>query len=110
MDVGTLMDAIVGQTTVLVAQLATAGGGRPQLAHTANQVFLDLVDSRRGHPYHGEATGLSAEFRTRGSRLREAIAEYSTTHSAAEEDTVRVVSYAGQNVIGLGSTREDAHD
>ena len=32
-------------TANLVAQLATAGGGRPQLAHTANQVFLDLVDS-----------------------------------------------------------------
>ena len=43
MDAGLLIDAIVRQTTVLVAQLATAGGGRAQLAHTANQVFLDLV-------------------------------------------------------------------
>lgn len=43
MDAGLLIDAIVRQTTVLIAQLATAGGGRAQLAHTANQVFLDLV-------------------------------------------------------------------
>jgi hypothetical protein len=38
-----LIDAIVRQTMVLIAQLATAGGGRAQLSHTANQVFLDLV-------------------------------------------------------------------
>jgi hypothetical protein len=44
MDVGALIDAIVRQTTVLLARLATAGGNRPQLVHTANQVFLDLVD------------------------------------------------------------------
>src|SRR6185295_15855984 len=40
---GMLIDAIVRQTMVLIAQLATAGGGRAQLSHTANQVFLDLV-------------------------------------------------------------------
>jgi hypothetical protein len=38
-----LIDAIVRQTMVLIAELATAGGGRAQLSHTANQVFLDLV-------------------------------------------------------------------
>jgi hypothetical protein len=43
MDSRLLIDAIVRQTTVLIAQLATSGGGRAQLAHTANQVFLDLV-------------------------------------------------------------------
>ncbi len=40
-----LIDAIVRQTTVLIAQLATTGGSRAQLAHTANQVFVDLVAS-----------------------------------------------------------------
>lgn len=39
-----LIDAIVQQTMVLVAQLATRDGQRPQLAHMAHQVFLDLVD------------------------------------------------------------------
>lgn len=45
MDSRLLIDAIVRQTTVLIAQLATSGGGRAQLAHTANQVLLDLVDA-----------------------------------------------------------------
>jgi len=38
-----LIDSIVRQTTVLIAQLATAGGTRAPLAHVANQVFLELV-------------------------------------------------------------------
>lgn len=44
MNVSSLIDAIVRQTTILLAQLATAERGRAQLAHTANQVFLDLVE------------------------------------------------------------------
>lgn len=43
MNVNLLIDSIVRQTTVLIAQLATVSGGRPSLAHTANQVFIDLV-------------------------------------------------------------------
>jgi hypothetical protein len=43
MNVQLLIDAIVKQTTVLIAQLATAGGARAPLAHVANQVFLELV-------------------------------------------------------------------
>jgi hypothetical protein len=42
-NINLLIDAIVRQTTVLIAQLATTSGSRAQLAHTANQVFLDLV-------------------------------------------------------------------
>lgn len=41
MNVNALIDAIVRQTTILIAQLATLGSGRAQLAHNANQVFLD---------------------------------------------------------------------
>lgn len=43
MNVALLIDAVVRQTTVLVAQLATSGGLRAPLAHIANQVFLDLA-------------------------------------------------------------------
>jgi hypothetical protein len=39
-----LIDSIVRQTTILVAQLATTGGARAPLATVANQVFLDLAD------------------------------------------------------------------
>lgn len=42
MNTKILIDSIVRQTTVLIAQLATAGGVRAPLAHLANQVFLEL--------------------------------------------------------------------
>lgn len=37
-----LIDAVVQQTMVFIAQLATSGGVRAPLAQVANQVFLDL--------------------------------------------------------------------
>ncbi len=43
MTVEHLIHAIVRQTTILIAQLATSGGVRAPLAQIANQVFLDLV-------------------------------------------------------------------
>jgi hypothetical protein len=43
MTVELLIQAIVRQTTILIAQLATAGGTRAPLASVAHQVFLDLV-------------------------------------------------------------------
>ncbi len=38
-----LIDAIVCQTMVLTARLATSGGKRIPLAHITNQIFLDLT-------------------------------------------------------------------
>jgi hypothetical protein len=38
-----LIDSIVRQTTILIAQLATAGGARTPLADVAGQVFADLA-------------------------------------------------------------------
>ncbi|MFC1641486.1 hypothetical protein ACFL5O_02175 [Myxococcota bacterium] len=43
MTIGLLIRAIVSQTTILIAQLATSGGARAPLVHVANQVFLELV-------------------------------------------------------------------
>jgi predicted transcriptional regulator len=43
MNINLLIDAIVRQTTILIAQLATSAGARAPLARTANQVFTDLV-------------------------------------------------------------------
>jgi len=42
-NVQLLIDAIVRQVTVLIAQLATAGGLRAPLSHLANQIFVDLA-------------------------------------------------------------------
>ena len=44
MSVQVLIDSIVRQITVLIAQLATSGGIRAPVAHLANQVFLDLAN------------------------------------------------------------------
>src|SRR5678816_1436520 len=38
-----LIDNIVRQTTILIAQLATSGGVRSPLAQLADRVFLDLA-------------------------------------------------------------------
>jgi hypothetical protein len=43
MTIDLLIQAIVRQTTILIAQLATARGVRAPLAQVANQVFLELV-------------------------------------------------------------------
>ncbi len=50
MNIQLLIDSIVRQTTVLIAQLATARNVRAPLSHIANQVFLDLTEelSRQG--------------------------------------------------------------
>lgn len=43
MNLKLLIDGIVRQTTVLIAQLSTASGVRSPLAHVADQVFLELA-------------------------------------------------------------------
>src|SRR4029079_7790777 len=84
-----LIDAIVRQTTVLIAQLATAAGARAPLAHTANQVFVDLVhelkDQGLGNKiiadmfglslrtYHNKIARLSESSTDRGRSLWEAL-------------------------------------
>jgi hypothetical protein len=44
MNTALLIDSIVRQVTVLIAQLGTAGGLRAPMAHLANQVFLHLAE------------------------------------------------------------------
>jgi hypothetical protein len=43
MDAKILIDSIVQQTTVLIAQLSTAAGVRAPLSHVADQVFVQLA-------------------------------------------------------------------
>lgn len=54
MNPNLLIEAILRQTTVLIAQLATSGGGGAQLVGTADQVLADLVSELQGQ---GVATG-----------------------------------------------------
>jgi hypothetical protein len=92
MNVSALIDAIVRQTTILIAQLATLEGGRAQLAHTANQVFLDLSSALREHgvgskviadmfglalrTYQERVRRLSESRTMRGRSLWEAVLEH----------------------------------
>lgn len=92
MNVALLIDAIVRQTTVLVAQLATAGGTRAPLANMANQVFLELIaalkDQGLGHKviadmfglalrtYHGKVRRLSESTTVGGQSLWSAALSY----------------------------------
>lgn len=92
MNVNLLIDNIVRQTTLLIAQLATASGGRAPLAHVAGQVFLELVKELKaqglGHKviadmfglalrtYHDRVRRLSESATDRGVSLWEAVLEY----------------------------------
>jgi hypothetical protein len=91
-NVNLLIDAIVRQTTVLVAQLATAAGARAPLAHTANQVFMDLVSAFKDQglgnkviadmfgltlrTYHNKIARLAESNTERGRSLWEALLAY----------------------------------
>jgi hypothetical protein len=91
MNITVLIDAIVRQTSVLVAQLAVAGG-RPSLAHTSNQVFIDVVRELRQlgvgnkviadmfgmalRTYHDRVKRLEQEARYGGCSLWEAVLAY----------------------------------
>lgn len=92
MNVNLLIDNIVRQTTVLIAQLATASGGRAPLAHVAGQVFLDLVHELKaqglGHKviadmfglalrtYHDRVRRVSESATDRGVSLWEAVLDF----------------------------------
>lgn len=92
MNLQTLIDSVVRQTTVLIAQLATAQGVRAPLAHVANQVFLDLAEelSRQGvsrkvssdmfglalRTYLRKIQRLNEGATDRGRSLWEAVLEY----------------------------------
>lgn len=92
MNVALLIDAIVRQTMILVAQLATTAGMRAPLAHVANQVFLDLVKELQAQgvgqkiiadmfgmalrTYHAKVRRLSESATDRGVTLWEAVLSF----------------------------------
>jgi hypothetical protein len=100
MDTKILVDAIVRQTTVLIAQLSTAAGVRAPLAHVADQVFLELAQEieRQGvgrkvvadmfgmalRSYQKRVQRLSESASERGRTLWQAVYDY-----LGEQGTVR---------------------
>ncbi|MGK0360950.1 MAG: putative acetyltransferase, partial [Bradymonadia bacterium] len=104
MNVNALIDAIVRQTTVLIAHLATAAGVRAPLAHVANQIFLDLVTELRNQgvggkviadmfgmalrTYHARVRRLSESATDRGRTLWEAVLAYVQEQDLAQRTQV----------------------
>ena len=76
MNVQLLIDAIVRETTVLIAQLATSGGLRAPLAHVAGQVFAELAAEleREGVPKKVSADMFGLALRTYQRRTQRAQA------------------------------------
>jgi hypothetical protein len=79
-----LIDAIVRQTTVLIAQLSTAAGIRAPLAHIADQVFVDLsreIESQGvSRKVAADMFGMALRtYQTRVQRLTASATEQQTT-------------------------------
>lgn len=79
-DVTCLIDSVVQQTMVLIAQLATVGGNRAQLTKVANQVFLDLVKQLEsqglGQKVIADMFGLALRtYQRRRQRLQESLTD-----------------------------------
>jgi hypothetical protein len=90
--VTSLIDAVVRQTTVLLAHLATASGQRATLASVANQVFADLVRELKQQglgnkviadmfgmalrAYHKKVARLAESHSARGQSIWEAVLDF----------------------------------
>lgn len=84
METRLLIDAIVQQTTVLIAHLATSAGIRAPLANIADQVFLDLANEieQQGVTRKVVADMFGIALRTyqkKVNRLRESVTENEQT-------------------------------
>jgi hypothetical protein len=92
MNVKLLIDGIMRQTTVLIAQLSTSAGVRAPLAHLADQVFLSLAQEIEAQgigrkvvadmfglalrSYQRKTQRLTASATHQGKTLFEAVLEY----------------------------------
>jgi hypothetical protein len=106
MNVELLIHALVRQTTILIAQLATAQGIRAPLAHIADQVFKDLVDEldRQGvgrkvsadmfgmglRTYRRKVQRLGESFTMRGRSLWETVFGYIKERGVADRAEIAI--------------------
>jgi hypothetical protein len=93
-----LIQCIVRQTMVLIAQLATSGGSRAPLAEVAGQVFLDLVTEleRQGVSRRVSANMFGLGLRTFQRKIRR-ITESSTDRGRSLWEAV--FDYIGQRGV-----------
>jgi hypothetical protein len=84
MNTRLLIDAIVRQTTVLLAQLSTAAGIRAPLAHVADEIFVSLAREIEaqgvGRKVAADMFGLALRtYQKKIQRLTESATEHETT-------------------------------
>lgn len=111
-----LIDAVVRQTTVLLAHLATASGGRSTLAHLANEMFLSLTRELKAQgvgnkvvadmfgmllrSYHKKVRRLAESSSVRGQSLWGAVLEYLREHTeASRADIMKRFAYDDEEVV-----------
>ncbi len=120
-----LIDAVVRQTTVLLAQLATATGGRATLANTANQVFVNLVHELKAQglgnkviadmfgvalrTYHEKVRRLSESTTVRGKSLWAATLDYLQERRSADQAEV-LERFRNDDEVTLRSVLADLVD
>jgi DNA-binding transcriptional ArsR family regulator len=114
MTIQLLIEAIVQQTTVLLAKLATAGGLRAPLAHIAGQVFVELAAELERQGVSRKVTadmfGISLRaYQRKMSRLRESDTVRGRTLWEAVLEHVRSVPVASRQSV-LERFRRDDED
>jgi hypothetical protein len=104
MNVKLLLDGIVRQTTVLMAQLSTAAGVRAPLSHVADQVFLSLTREIEAQgvgrkvvadmfgmalrAYQKKVQRLASSSSVRDRSLWEAVLEFVSEHKSVDRERV----------------------
>lgn len=125
MNVNVLIDAIVRQTTVLIAQLATTAGARAPLAHIANQVFGDLVRELKEQglgnkviadmfgftlrTYHNRVARLSESSTDRGHSLWEALLSHVQQRGVVSRADV-LARFSGDDEVVVRAVLRDLVD
>lgn len=124
MNIAVLIDAVVRQTSALVAQLAMAGG-RPSLAHTSNQVFMDVVRELKQHgvgnkviadmfgmplrTYHDRIRRLEQKARYGGCSLWEAVLDYIQKQDAVPQADL-LLRFRNEDALTLRGIIKDMVD
>lgn len=121
MNAKLLIDAIVHQTTVLIAQLSTAAGIRAPLAHIADQVFLELSKEIEGHgvsrkvaadmfglairSYQKKVQRLSESVSVRDRTLWQAVLDHLASGSSSRRELLE--RFHGDDPAVVGSVLND---
>jgi hypothetical protein len=105
MNLKLLIDGIVGQTTVLIAQLSTSQGVRSPLAHLADQVFVELSREleAQGVKQRVAADMFGMALRSYQKKMRRLAESQSAQNRSLWE---AVLSFVGEGEVGRDRIEE----